>query len=79
MVSENYIPYITLPTRITEQSATLIDNIFLHHITVTTTIEEKITSGNLLTDITDHLPNFLMYGQHEIKTNDERPYVRIYS
>jgi len=77
MVSENYIPYITLPTRITDQTATLIDNIFVHH--TSDTIEEEITSGNLLTDITDHLPNFLIYGQHATKFKCERPYTRIYS
>jgi hypothetical protein len=35
-------------------TATLIDNIFLN------SIEYDTMSGNLLTDITDHLPNFLI-------------------
>ena len=47
----NYTTQITLPTRITDRSATLIDNIFLntHH---------KQTSGNITTSISDHLPQF---------------------
>jgi hypothetical protein len=42
------------PTRITDHTATLIDNIFLN------SIEYDTMSGNLLTDITDHIPNFLI-------------------
>ena len=41
---------MTLPTRITDRSATLIDNIFLN------TQRHKQTSGNLTTSISDHLP-----------------------
>ena len=48
----NYTPQITLPTRITDRSATLIDNIFpdtQHH---------KQTSCNITTSISDQLPQF---------------------
>ena len=48
----NYTPQITLPTRITDRSATLIDNIFLN------TQRHKQTSGNITTSISDHLPQF---------------------
>ena len=48
----NYTPQITLPTRITDRSATLIDNIFLN------TQLHKQTSGNITTSISDHLPQF---------------------
>ena len=47
-------PYILQPTRITDHSATLIDNIYLN------SIEHYPVSGNLIFDITDHLPNFLI-------------------
>ena len=77
MLSENYLPHITSPTRLTSKTATLIDNIFLYH--TLETIDEKITSGNLLTEISDHLPNFLIYGEKKYKMENERPYVRIYS
>lgn len=45
-------PLITRPTRITTHSATLIDNIF------TNGIDEKITSGIIINDTSDHLPVF---------------------
>ena len=46
------IPNIFLPTRITDHSMTLIDNIF-------SSISEKHSfSGNLLYSISDHLPQF---------------------
>ena len=47
--SNSFVPYITLPTRITPTSKTLIDNIFFNNI------NKAITSGNLITDISDHL------------------------
>ena len=52
MYSLGLYPLIDKPTRITDFSATLIDNIFtneLHH---------NITSGILFNDISDHLPIF---------------------
>ena len=42
------------PTRITDHSATLIDNIFFN------SLEHFVISGNLCYDLTDHLPNFLI-------------------
>lgn len=77
MISENFIPHITCPTRISSETETIIDNIF-----VSQTVEnmnERTTSGNLLTDISDHLPNFLIYGEQKKKKQYERPFVRIYS
>ena len=47
-------PHILKPTRITGNSATLIDNIFFN------SIKYHTVSGNILTDISDHLPNFLI-------------------
>ena len=52
--SYNFLPCILQPTRITEYSATLIDNIFLNDM------EHHQVSGNVIHDITDHLPNFLI-------------------
>lgn len=43
-----------LPTRITDHSATLIENIFFN------SLEHFVISGNLCYDITDHLLNFLI-------------------
>nr|XP_049610262.1 uncharacterized protein LOC125988690 [Syngnathus scovelli] len=55
MHSLSLFPTITRPTRLTSQSATLIDKIF------TNIIENRTTSGLLITDITDHLPVFKVY------------------
>ena len=46
---------ITTPTRITVNSATLIDNIF------TNLTQSKCTSGTICTDVTDHLPVFSLF------------------
>ena len=48
------LPYILQPTRITERSATLIDNIFSN------TYAANTTSGNLVLRIPDHLPQLLI-------------------
>ena len=52
MFSLGFYPLILKPSRITKDSATLIDNIFVN-IT-----EGKINSGLLVTDVSDHLPVF---------------------
>ena len=49
--SLSLIPVITKPTRITQESATLIDNIF-------TSNPINFTSGIIISDISDHLPVF---------------------
>ena len=49
-------PLISLPTRITEKSATLIDNIF------TTEVCSDVSSGLIFTTISDHLPIFAIFG-----------------
>ena len=53
--SYNLLPYITLPTRITDRSQTLIDDIFSNSMST------NIISGNLTTSISDHLPQFFVY------------------
>ena len=53
MLSHNFIRQITLPTRVTDRISTLIDNI------LTNSYENKCTSGNITTSISDHLPQFL--------------------
>ena len=48
LISFGFFPKITLPTRFTEQSSTLIDNVFSNNI------EEREISGILLNHISDH-------------------------
>ena len=53
--SHLFIPHITIPTRITSHSKTLIDNIFSNNPQFTHGI-----SGNFTFSISDHLPQFLI-------------------
>ena len=53
--STSLIPQITSPTRITPRSKTLIDNIF------TTDGNEETLSRNIITNISDHLAQFLSF------------------
>ena len=48
------IPHITSPTPLNTRPKTLIDNIF------STTSDENICSGNIITSISDHLAQFLL-------------------
>ena len=57
-------PTITLPTRITAQSSTLIDNIF-----VSLPSYPSFTSGNLTYSLSDHLPQFLLLHNSNHKSN----------
>ena len=51
--SLSLIPLISKPTRITDSSATLIDNIFLSN-------PSNFSAGTLLSDISDHFPIFVI-------------------
>ena len=53
-LSNNYLPCINHSTRITEHSSTIIDNIF------TNISGSEIISGNILAQISYHLPQFLI-------------------
>ena len=52
-----YNPHILQHTRITSHSATLIDNIFFN------SLSHHTVSGNVVYDLSDHLPNFNSYYQ----------------
>ena len=49
------IPRITSPTRVTPRSKTLIDNIF------STDTANEVIAGNILTTLSDHLAQFLLF------------------
>ena len=66
-------PHIIQPTRITDHSATLIDNIYFN------SIEHYCISGNLLCDISDHLPNFLIINKLACSSFTPTIYRRDYS
>lgn len=52
MLSNGFIPYINRPTRITRNSATLIDHIYSNHQT------NSSKSGIIITDVADHQATF---------------------
>ena len=53
LLAHNIMPQITLPTRITEKTATLIDSILINNNVL------SCIFGNLTTSISDHLPQFI--------------------
>ena len=55
LTSNMFVPHITLPTRITPNSKTLIDNIFSNSINFS-----EGNSGNLTLSLSDHLAQFLI-------------------
>ena len=57
------LPQIIFPTRITNTSKTLIDNIF------TDSSNFQISSGNLTYHISDHLPQFSIFKNMNINSN----------
>ena len=63
-LASSFLPYVSKPTRITELTQTLIDNIYTNNIHQETVIK----SGTLLEDISDHLPIFC-----SISTKDATP------
>ena len=71
MFSASLTPQITVPTRLTVRSKTLIDNIF------TNSVEENTISGNLECCISDHLAQFLIFpSQRVLEQNNHRKYKR---
>ena len=67
-------PHILQATRVTDHSATLIDNIFLNSLNEYFTI-----SGNIIYDLTDHLSNFLIINSFNNLPNKIKMYKRDYS
>ena len=68
-----FLPYITHPSRVSENSSTLIDNIFSN------TVDCETISGNILTQITDHFPQFLVVKHAAISYKDLHYYKHDFS
>ena len=66
-------PMILLPTRVTKDSATIVDNIFTNNLT------SPINSGNIITDISDHYSQFIIVKNKKIDTKHITIYKRNYS
>ena len=76
LLSNKFSPYITLPTRITEYSATCIDHIFVRTTKADQNLE--VNSGLFYCDISDHLPGFLSIKLKKYNHGKERPMVRLF-
>ena len=72
----NFIPCITIPTCIKNRSAMIIDHIFVK--IPPKLIQIKCSSGNLITDLSDHLPNFTFLDL-KIQTLKKRPFIRLFT
>ena len=72
MTSNGFIPQITLPTRITDSSMTLIDNIYSN------TFLNNTFSGNIIIEIADHLLQFVSIDTSKIEYNKFKYYKRNY-
>ena len=71
----DFLPAILLPTRL--MSKTLVDHIFIR---LKCGNNLNLTSGNILSDITDHLPVFLNLDSNSTKSKTtNRPWIRIFS
>ena len=68
-----FLPQILQPTRVTDHSATLIDNIFLN------SLEHHSVSGNIVHDLTDQLPNFLIINKFSHLPSNAKILKRDYS
>ena len=78
LAAHNFLPYIISPTRITDTTATCIDHIFIKVPMKQKTLD--IMPGNIISHITDHLPNFVMLKRSDSKHDvRNRPLIRIFS
>lgn len=74
LYSNLMFPLITKPTRVSKESATLIDNIFFNCHD-----DMKTCNGILCTDITDHFPVFAIFKETSTASNINYVYKRDYS
>ena len=64
-----------LPTRVTDHTCTLIDQIYYFSRNAKT----NVASGSLLTDMSDHFANFIILHSNIQSEENETPMVRIFS
>ena len=67
MFSNSFVPLINKPTRVTKETATIIDNIFTNNIHNS----DQLFQGILETDISDHLPIFHIWNRPDVNKRDE--------
>ena len=78
LLLNNFVPLVIMPTRITSRSATLIDHIYYYEGKNPKEFL-KIETGNFLSDLSDHLPNYMLLINEKTKAASKRPMIRIFS
>ena len=73
LLSQHFLPYIIHPTRVSDYSSTIIDNIFSNICNLNT------ISGNILTQVADHFPQFLIVKKAGIASKTQSYYQHYYS
>ena len=73
LLSQHFLPYIIHPTRVSDHSPSIIDNIFSNICNLNT------KSGNILTQVADHLPQFLVVRKAGIANKTQSYYQHDYS
>ena len=77
VLENDCIPQITIPTRIQDGKCSTIDHIIINN-KLMRKVSKKVP-GNMFSDLSDHLPVFLILKKKEItKTIKERPMVRLF-
>ena len=71
--SHSLLPCIHHPTRVSEQRASVIDNIY------TNATNANITSGNIVMQISDHFPQFLILKNTQVSHNKSESFKYDYS
>ena len=74
LYSYSYLPLINKPTRVTDTTATLIDNIFCNHFQ-----DFQFLQGIFVTDISDHFPVFCIAIESKSSENTNIDYCRQYN
>lgn len=77
----DYVPTILLPTRMSSRSSTLIDHIYYKAVRNDLPACTSLSSGNILTDISDHFCSFIII-PCTCKTKllrTERPMIRLFT
>ena len=69
MTSSGYLPHILHPTRITEYTSTIIDNIYSNNF------EDNSIRGNILVQFADHLGQFLNFFKRDYSNFDENTFL----
>ena len=73
LCSYGFLPHILQPTRVTEHTATVIDNIFSNNL------QDDIISGNELLILSDHFAQMVSVNREQIDPKNINMYRRDYS